>query len=142
MAKKEKTHISRPCRYYNFDFKLPETRFAPDALQCPHRRTTPLELLCWNWENQTDRFFKHSLSVASRELPAVAAVHALAECGHRLIGGAGLGLCVGDLGLLAFAACHPVREKIDVSAWKRRQGNFFLNARKTPYRTHSHRSRG
>jgi hypothetical protein len=48
---------------------------------------------------------------ASRELPAVAAVHALTEGRHRLIGGAGLGLCVGDLGLLALAACHTVRER-------------------------------
>lgn len=57
-------------------------------------------------------FQTHALLLASRELPAVAAVHALAESRHRLVGGAGLGLSVGDLGLLALAAGHTVRWRI------------------------------
>ena len=42
-----------------------------------------------------------------RELPAVAAVHALAEGCHRFISGTGLSLCVCDLEDLALATFHP-----------------------------------
>jgi hypothetical protein len=45
-----------------------------------------------------------------RELPAVAAVHALAEGCHRLIGGTGLCLCVCYLEDLALATLHAVKK--------------------------------
>jgi hypothetical protein len=79
-----------------------------------------------NWKNQTNRFYKDFgvLPFASRELPAVATVHALAEGRHRLVGGAGLGLCVGDLGLLAFAACHTARERKVLTRWNEEEGFF------------------
>lgn len=74
--------------------------------------------------------------VRLRELPAVTAVHALAEGGHRFVGSAGLGLCVGDLEDLAFAALHSGKV---VSRFVRlgAQMENLLNARKTPYPTHS-----
>ena len=43
-----------------------------------------------------------------RELPAVAAVHALAEGCHRFIGGTGLCLCICHLEDLALATLHAV----------------------------------
>lgn len=58
-----------------------------------------------------------NVSLFSRELPAVAAVHALAEGRHRLVGGSGLGLRVGHFHELALAALHPAME-----------GQYFVGA--------------
>ena len=122
--------------------KLPKTRFAPDAFDSIRPTVAdPSNSLIGTRETKQIAFQTRVLVFASRELPAVAAVHALAEGRHRLIGGAGLGLCVGDLGLLALATCHTERETNRLAS-ERRYGNFLLNARKTPYRTHSHRSSG
>lgn len=48
----------------------------------------------------------------SRELPPVPAIRALAERRQRLVGGARLGLAVGDAGLSAFAAGHAVKQEL------------------------------
>ena len=140
--KNKKTHISRPCCYYKFSIANSQKRaLLRNALSVRSAVSRPQNSLV-ECGNDKVRGFDASRYIAfSRELPAVAAVHALAEGRHRLIGGAGLGLCVGDLGLLALATCHTERETNRLAS-ERRYGIFLLNARKTPYRTHSHRSSG
>ena len=93
--------------------KLPKTRFAPDAFDSIRPTVAdPSNSLIGTRETKQIAFQTCARSFALGELPAVAAVHALAESGHRLVGGAGLGLSVGDLGLLALAAGHTVRWRI------------------------------
>ena len=144
MGKNRKPTISRPCRCNNFNLqnsrkrallRMPLIVYAPPS--------DPSNSLIGTRETKQIAFQTRVLVFASRELPAVAAVHALAEGRHRLVGGAGLGLCVGDLGHFASAACHAVRRRNVLVGWNRDIGFFFpLNAIKTPYRTHSHESRG
>jgi hypothetical protein len=137
----KKPHISRPCCYYKCSTANSQKRALLRNALSAHPAVSRPQNSMGECGNDKVRFLDASRYIAfSRELPAVAAVHALAEGGHRLVGGAGLSLCVGDLGLLALSACHAVGKRKVLALCDRYI--LLLNAIKTPYRTHSHRSRG
>jgi hypothetical protein len=129
--KNKKTHISRPCCYYKFSIANSQKRaLLRNALSVRSAVSRPQNSLV-ECGNDKVRGFDASRYIAfSRELPAVAAVHALAEGSHRLVGGAGLGLCVGDLGLLALAAGHSVGERKVLALCDRYV--FFVERNKDP----------